>query len=528
MNTTQTTVRYAPGPASGIGGGHIWALVDCVPGDETSLACLSTLQSGGSSDDLLEVLFAGGLKSAPDFAICEMGSAGSFRLLVRGVATAEVTSATGTRLIPGSGLVNDQEMQDLTTVALRMGDPTLPAAVPLPDGLVPAGTIRILLDDHDEQRPVTRPADVDGSAKVRASGLGPVASPSRPPLVPVGREPDSATLAPVPPAGDDAEVEEYVRLFGPGATEVDPSQSPADRALADDTAREHRDDVTEAVTAPPETAQEKATASRSPDVEPPSDAPVQPGENEPSEAGGIAASASFIDSVPDFTRPMPAGSRAASAAVPIGPPPREAPGPPSRVDAGRHAKPPVIGPEGPLPSRDDSPPELSGRTVNRSEILHESESGLGPVVFAARCASGHLSPAFAPSCRVCGGSIPPQEPMEIPRPPLGRLVSSGGDLRLDRDVVVGRDPRVPALQEGGVPHLLRVDDPRMEVSGQHAAVRLDYWNVTVTDLGSTNGTQVVTPDGQRRRLVPGTAVVIEPGTTIVLAEIIELLFEASG
>ena len=55
---------------------------------------------------------------------------------------------------------------------------------------------------------------------------------------------------------------------------------------------------------------------------------------------------------------------------------------------------------------------------------------------------------------------------------------------------------------------------------------LDFWRILLTDLGSTNGTEVITPDGRRQRLLPNTPIVIEPGTLVVLAEIVELRLEA--
>lgn len=103
----------------------------------------------------------------------------------------------------------------------------------------------------------------------------------------------------------------------------------------------------------------------------------------------------------------------------------------------------------------------------------------------------------------------------------------GSRSRLDRDVFLGRAPRVPADFEGDQPHLLRLVDPSLEVSGQHLHVSLDYWVVSVTDLGSTNGTEVIYADGQRLTLTPHVAVPVDPGTTIVLAGTINVLFEAS-
>ena len=79
---------------------------------------------------------------------------------------------------------------------------------------------------------------------------------------------------------------------------------------------------------------------------------------------------------------------------------------------------------------------------------------------------------------------------------------------------------------GETPHLVAIVDPRSEVSGQHAVVSVDYWSVEVTDLGSTNGTEVVNPDGRRQKLVPKTPVELEPGARLVLAEILDIRFEA--
>jgi pSer/pThr/pTyr-binding forkhead associated (FHA) protein len=68
----------------------------------------------------------------------------------------------------------------------------------------------------------------------------------------------------------------------------------------------------------------------------------------------------------------------------------------------------------------------------------------------------------------------------------------------------------------------------MEVSSMHASVTLNFWDVCLTDLGSTNGTEIVTPDGRRQRLAQHTPVTIQPGTKVVLAEVLELVFEATG
>ena len=122
----------------------------------------------------------------------------------------------------------------------------------------------------------------------------------------------------------------------------------------------------------------------------------------------------------------------------------------------------------------------------------------------------------------------------MPRPVLGRLIGPDGPVcDLARDVVLGRNPRIPAEHTGPMPQLVQIEDPRMEVSAPFAIVgsitalvSLDFWRILLTDLGSTNGTEVITPDGRRQRLLPNTPIVIEPGTLVVLAEIVELRLEA--
>ncbi|MBK8730786.1 MAG: FHA domain-containing protein [Tetrasphaera sp.] len=72
-----------------------------------------------------------------------------------------------------------------------------------------------------------------------------------------------------------------------------------------------------------------------------------------------------------------------------------------------------------------------------------------------------------------------------------------------------------------------INDPRMEVSSQHASITLNFWDVCLTDLGSTNGTEVIDRDGRRQRLAQNSTITIQPGTKIILAEVVEITFEVS-
>ena len=93
--------------------------------------------------------------------------------------------------------------------------------------------------------------------------------------------------------------------------------------------------------------------------------------------------------------------------------------------------------------------------------------------------------------------------------------------------MLGRDPRVPA-DSTTAPRLVVINDPRMEVSSQHASITLNFWDVCLTDLGSTNGTEIVDREGRRQRLAQNSPVTIQPGTKIILAEVVELTFEATA
>jgi hypothetical protein len=56
---------------------------------------------------------------------------------------------------------------------------------------------------------------------------------------------------------------------------------------------------------------------------------------------------------------------------------------------------------------------------------------------------------------------------------------------------------------------------------------LDDWHVLVTDLNSMNGTVITRPGRDPERLRPDQPTMIEPGTTIALADDLTVTFEAT-
>jgi len=95
-------------------------------------------------------------------------------------------------------------------------------------------------------------------------------------------------------------------------------------------------------------------------------------------------------------------------------------------------------------------------------------------------------------------------------------LDTGDVINVTSAVVLGRNP-VPAgmwAQADVVP----VADPNFSISKTHLAVRVDGQYMFVTDLGSTNGTSVVAPDGSRTHVLTGAMVPVTKGYSIVFGD----------
>jgi hypothetical protein len=160
---------------------------------------------------------------------------------------------------------------------------------------------------------------------------------------------------------------------------------------------------------------------------------------------------------------------------------------------------------------------------------------IGPVVPALLCPSGHVNPPSGTACRRCGAPLPP-EPVPVPRPVLGVLRLSLGDvIMLDRGVVMGRNPRTDYGGPDGFggsageerPHVVKLPSADGDISRTHLRVTLDGWQVLVTDLNSTNGTLVTLPGYDPRPLRPGEPLLIHSGTVVTLADGIDFRYEVA-
>jgi hypothetical protein len=154
----------------------------------------------------------------------------------------------------------------------------------------------------------------------------------------------------------------------------------------------------------------------------------------------------------------------------------------------------------------------------------------GPRVLAVLCSSGHPTPPHGERCRVCGSGIPPQEPFAMPRPPLGVLRLSTGDVvTLDRSVLLGRAPRLSESHSAADrPHVVKVPSPERDVSRNHVEVVLEGWHVLIRDLGTTNGTTVSLPGETPVRLPANDQQVLEPGSVVSMADEISFVFETAN
>lgn len=174
-------------------------------------------------------------------------------------------------------------------------------------------------------------------------------------------------------------------------------------------------------------------------------------------------------------------------------------------------------------------------TVDRSALLEarnaaQNQAISGPSVLAVLCAAGHPTPPHSDRCRVCGSSIPPQEPFTMSRPPLGVLRLSTGDVvTLDRSVLLGRAPRLgDGLAAHDRPHVVKVPSPERDVSRNHVEVILEGWHVLIRDLGTTNGTTVTLPGESPIRLRANDQQVLEPGSFVSMADEVSFTFEAAS
>lgn len=173
-------------------------------------------------------------------------------------------------------------------------------------------------------------------------------------------------------------------------------------------------------------------------------------------------------------------------------------------------------------------------TINRAKLqrlraeISDNVAAI-PQVQAVFCPDSHPNPPAAVRCRICDQAVVPTIPATIPRPPLGRLVMSTGEVfLLDRPVLLGRDPSNDRLINGETPHIVRIYSPEKDVSRNHAEIQLDGWRPILIDLQSVNGTKIAVPGYPIERLRPGNRYPLQPGSIIILTDEITLTFDVAA
>ncbi|MDR7160353.1 FHA domain-containing protein [Arthrobacter sp. BE255] len=188
----------------------------------------------------------------------------------------------------------------------------------------------------------------------------------------------------------------------------------------------------------------------------------------------------------------------------------------------------------PAPAGDDG--DHDGQTIMKSELAgmaaHPapaagpvSAGSTGPMVLARVCGQGHANPPTHAQCAACGQPLP-SDAVQVPRPRLGRMrVSSGELVDLDQSLVIGRQPSVSRVQGGVMPRLVQVSSPSGDISRSHVEVRLEGWHVMLCDLKATNGTVLAREGQQPRRLAQNEMAILLDGDIAELGDGISLRFE---
>lgn len=228
-------------------------------------------------------------------------------------------------------------------------------------------------------------------------------------------------------------------------------------------------------------------AGRRPPVPPP-----------PAASSAPAASSGFITAVP---WEQGAGGQGPEA-TPAPPAPALPPAPPvtpSQPSASSGPVPPA--PVGPVPPAPAQPPSSPLAPVP----IQRGTSASDPVVVPLQVRAAQVAgPGPAPSSEEADRTVARGSGA------ARLLLDTGQQVVLGGTVLLGRDPVAVPPWTGAV----LVPVPDYSVSKTHVALRLEGSRVLVHDLGSTNGTVVVSPGGSATVAVPGDVLEAPAGSTV--------------
>jgi hypothetical protein len=167
-----------------------------------------------------------------------------------------------------------------------------------------------------------------------------------------------------------------------------------------------------------------------------------------------------------------------------------------------------------VPDRPRIPPPAREGAAQRTEGPPRAEGYL--------CSRGHLNDPRAHFCVLCGIRMNERTGVLVvdERPPLGLLVfDDGATHTVDSGYLLGREPEGDARVRAGALRPIVLDDRSGAMSRVHAEIRLENWDVLLTDSGSSNGTYVAEPGAQSWTILPPSqAFRLVPGTRVRLGQ----------
>lgn len=104
------------------------------------------------------------------------------------------------------------------------------------------------------------------------------------------------------------------------------------------------------------------------------------------------------------------------------------------------------------------------------------------------------------------------------------VLSSGGEVLLDRGAIIGRKPSVATFRAGNMPHLVTVPSPQQDISRSHVEVRCEGVTVFAVDLGTTNGTRLLRVGQAPARLTPQEPLMLVHGDVLDLGDEVHVTF----
>ena len=539
MKTHSHDFSYTPGEFTCLANWPVCLLIDLAPSDPRLPELVGLLDGEPTIEAVVDQLSRDGVTATPSFGLIRVDQDPA-PVVVHG----DIRAIIDNEELPGTRFFAEAMASPLDQLSLSAG-----GEAPGSDGLrISSGVVRAatvtwrVVGDGVTPEPLAAtvpPAPVIPSAPASKTPFAPApVTPSAPTPVPPAATPVPVVSGPEdhpqPPAAAESNDDSvFAHLFNPSFA------ISADRA-ADAPVQDHSDPDPEATAFEPAvTARDPGQTQISPWTTDLSelgladfDAPDAITPSRPATTDPTPKLPGFIESFewePRFAEKdlgQPVAQRQPAPPVPSAPPPDPptpppAPRPPRQDQEQPSMNTPAVALQTSLPTR-----SALDSTVRKSSLTQLNGDGQVMVV-AFACQRGHYSPPYATLCRICGVSLDQhQVVVEIPRPTLGVLrLWGGGTVQLDRGVIFGRNPRPIAGLVGPEASLVKIDDPGRDVSSQHCEVRLEDWYVTIRDLDSTNGTQVILPHRPPVTLRAHDPMAIEPGTRVVLANAFDFVFE---